>query len=132
MSITIDKSIDLEDEVRIALKTYLTAYCRPLPANFSVPSIEVRKIGGSERNTIDTGTVMLYSRGATPYEADDYMRTAIGVLKEVCKAQTTALRHIEVNSSGAWGEDPGRPDLSMSTATLLVTAHQTTTEVSEL
>lgn len=132
MSITIDKSIDIEDEVRTALKTYQTAYCRPLPASLSVPSIEIRKVGGGDAQTIDTATVMLYSRGNTPYEADDYLREAIGILKAVCKAQTTELRHIEVNSSGGWGTDPVRPDLALCTATLIVVAHQTTTEVSEL
>lgn len=131
MSITIQKSIDFEDEVRLALDSYQTAYCRPLPATLAVPSIEIRKVGGGDENTIDTATVMLYARGDTPAEADDYLREAIGILKAVADNQTTALRYVTVNSSGAWGTDPVRPDLSMCTATLLVVAHQTTTEVQE-
>jgi hypothetical protein len=64
-------------------------------------------------------------------EADalGYLNKAIGILKAVAKKQTTALRHIVVNSSGSWGSDPVRPDLAMCSARLSVTAHQDETEV---
>lgn len=122
------KSIDFEDEVRVALKDYVTIYCRPLPAVIELPSIEVRKVGGSEDDTIDTGMVMLYARAEEEGTADDYLRTAVGILKAVCDKQTTALRYCTVNTMGAWGVDPVRPDLAMCTATLMIRAHQELTE----
>jgi hypothetical protein len=125
----IDISIDIEDEVRKALSDYLTAYCRPLPKNFSVPCILVSKVGGSDADTIDAHRVVLDSRAKTEEAADEYLRVAIGILKKQAALQKTALRYVEVNSSGSWGEDPVRPDLSMCSATLEVTAHQTTMEV---
>lgn len=131
MSIIINKSIDIEDEVRTALAPYLTAYCRPLPASFSLPSIEIRQVGGSEESTIDTVTVMLYSRAEREAEASDLLRTAIGILKTVSANQTTALRHVTENSAGSWIVDPVRPELAMCSATLIVRAHQTTEEVEE-
>lgn len=65
----------------------------------------------------------------TEAEALDYLNTAVGILKAVAKAQTTALRHITVNSSGSWGVDPVRPDLAMCSARLEVVAHQNIMEV---
>jgi hypothetical protein len=129
-TLNIIKSIDIEDEVRIALKDYLTVYCQPLPAALAVPSVEVRKVGGGDRDTIDTATIMLYARATDEASADDYLRTAIGVLKAVCDKQTTALRFATVNTSGAWGTDPVRPDLALCTATLQVRAHQVKEEIS--
>ena len=32
--ISIERSIDVEDEIRIALSDYMTVYCRPLPADY--------------------------------------------------------------------------------------------------
>lgn len=122
-------SIDIEDEIRRALADYMTAYCRPLPKDFSTPCILVSKVGGSDTDTIDQYTVVIDARAKTPASADQTLRVAIGILKELAALQTTALRHITVNSSGSWGVDPVRPDLSMCSATLEVIAHQTTMEV---
>ena len=123
------KSIDVENEVREALSDYLNAYCRPLPAEYDLPHILITQVGGMDSQTIDTFGVALDSRANTEAEALDYLNTAIGILKQVAKEQTTALRYVVVNSSGSWGADPVRPDLSMCSARLAITAHQKITEV---
>lgn len=125
----INKSIDIENEVRLALTDYLTAYCRPLPAEYALPNILITQVGGTDASKIDTFGVVLDSRAVTEAEALDYLNTAVGILKAVAKAQTTALRHITVNSSGSWGNDPVRPDLAMCSARLEVVAHQNIMEV---
>lgn len=132
MSITINRSIDIEDEVRSALSDYMTVYCRPLPKDFEKPSILVQRVGGSDINTIDTFEVVLDSRADTEYDADLLLRDAIGVLKKVAENQTTALRYVQVNSSGSWGADPARPDLAMCSARLSIVAHQETAIITEV
>lgn len=122
-------SIDIEDEIRRALSSYITTYCRPLPKDFAKPCILVTKVGGYDSNTIDRFLVSLDSRADTDAEADQTLRVAIGILKEIAALQTTALQGITVNSSGSWGQDPVRPDICMCTATLEVIAHQTNMEV---
>lgn len=125
----INRSIDVEDEVRQALSGYVTAYCRPLPKDFTVPSILVQQVGGTDANTIDSFEVVLDARAETDAEANEALRTAIGILKAVTANQTTALRHVSVNSSGSWGNDPVRPDLAMCSARIRVIAHEERTEV---
>lgn len=125
----INRSIDVEDEVRQALSGYVTAYCRPLPKDFTVPSILVQQVGGTDANTIDSFEVVLDARAETDAEANETLRTAIGILKAVTANQTTALRHVSVNSSGSWGNDPVRPDLAMCSARIRVIAHEERTEV---
>lgn len=125
----INKSIDIEDEIRQALSGYMIAYCRPLPAEYELPHILITQVGGTDRDTIDTFSVVLDSRAETEAAALDYLNTAVGVLKQAAKEQTTALRHVIVNSSGSWGIDPVRPDLAMCSARVEITAHQTKTEV---
>ena len=125
----INKSIDIEEEIRTALDPYLTAYCRPLPAEYELPNILITKVGGTDSQTIDTFAVVLDSRAHTEAAALDYLNTAIGILKQVAKEQTTALRHVTINTSGSWGNDPVRPDLSMCSARIDVVAHQITEEV---
>lgn len=125
----INKSIDIEDEIRAALTGYLAVYCRPLPAEYSLPHILVTQVGGTDSQTIDRFEVVLDSRAETEASAIDYLNTAIGILKQVAKEQTAALRHVVVNSSGSWGQDPVRPDLAMCSARLEVVAHQTKMEV---
>lgn len=125
----INQSIDVEDEIRQALDPYLTAYCRPLPAEYSVPHILITQVGGTENQTISTFEVVLDARAELEASALDYLNTAIGVLKQVAREQTTAIRHVVVNSSGSWGVDPVRPDLTMCSARLEVVAHQIKTEV---
>ena len=126
---TINKSIDIEDEVRQVLSEHMTAYCRPLPADYALPNILITQVGGTERDTIDTFGVVLDARAATEAAALDYLNTAVGILRQAAKEQTSALRHVVVNSSGSWGMDPVRPDLAMCSARVEITAHQTKTEV---
>ena len=125
----INKSIDIEEEIRSALSEYQTAYCRPLPAEYVLPHILITQVGGQTVQTIDTFYVVLDSRAETEAAALDYLNTAIGILKQVAKEQATAIRHVTVNSSGSWGNDPVRPDLAMCSARLDVVAHQTIKEI---
>ena len=125
----IKRSVDIEDEVRIALSDHFTAYCRPLPADYILPNILVTQVGGSDRSDIDTFEVVLDARAETEQAASETLRTAIGVLKAAAAAQTTAIRHVSVNSNGSWGVDPVRPDLALCTARLSVVAHLETMEV---
>ena len=123
VSVNITRSVDIEDEVRNALKSYMTAYCRPLPADFTTPSVLITLVGGSDANQIDTFDVTLDARAADEATANETLRNAIGLMRKAAKEQTTAIRHIEVNSSGSWGTDPVRPDLSMYSARIRVVAH---------
>lgn len=125
----IDVMIDIENEIQNALSPYMTAYCRPLPKTLALPSVEIRKIGGTEENTIDTFMVMLYVRAEIEAEADLLARKATGLLMKIANEQTTALRYVTINSLGGWSADPVRPDLAMCTVTLMVRAHKTVMEV---
>ena len=125
----INKSVDIEEEIRTALAPYLTSYCRPLPKDYSLPNILITQVGGITSGTIDTFSVVLDSRASTEATALDTLNTAIGILKQVAKEQTTAVRHVTVNTSGSWGNDPVRPDLAMCSARIEVVAHQTSEEV---
>lgn len=125
----INKSIDIEDEVRLALEDHLTVYCRPLPADYSLPHILVTWVGGAIDQTIDTFEVVLDARAKSAAEAVDYLQTAKGILKEVAKRQTTSIRYVTENTSGSWGNDPVRPDLAMCSARLSIVAHQKSVEV---
>lgn len=125
----IDKSIDVEKEVRIALDDYLTVYCRPLPAKYGLPNILITQVSGTTSQRIDIFEVVLDSRAKLEAEAVDYLNTAIGILEQVVKQQITALRYMEVNSSGSWGADPVRPDLAMYSARIVLTAHKQKVEV---
>jgi hypothetical protein len=127
----INKSIDVENEVRIALSPYITTYCRPLPAEYDIPHILVTQVGGRISDKIDTFSVVLDSRAETDAEAKETLNEAVGILAQVAREQTAALRHVTLNSSGSWGNDPVRPDLSMCSARLEIVAHQTTMEVTE-
>ena len=123
VSVNITRSVDIENEVRNALKSYMTAYCRPLPANFSTPCVLITLVGGSDANQIDTFDVTLDARATDEATANETLRNAIGLLRKAAGEQTTAIRHMEVNSSGSWGSDPVRPDLSMYSARVRVVAH---------
>ena len=125
----IERMIDIEDTVRQALSPYIKTYCRPLPKNFTVPSILVTKVGGGEADTIDDFEIVLDSRAKHEAEADETLRNAIGILQKVARLQTTDLRHVEINTSGSWGVDPVRPELAMCSARLSVTAHTENVEV---
>lgn len=130
MSITIKRSVDIEDEVRIALKDHLTAYCRPLPKDFSLPCILITQVGGTDQDgQIDTFEVTLDARADNAEDANETLRNAIGVLRKAAGDQTTAIRFVEVNSSGSWGSDPARPDLAMYSARIRVVAHLETKSI---
>ena len=118
------RSVDIEDEIRLALKDYVTIYCRPLPDKFTVPSILVTTTGGRSENTLDAFTVVLDARAKTDYEADELIRNALGILEEQTRNQVGALRNVTVNSLARWGSDPARPDLKLRTVTIIVTAHK--------
>lgn len=75
----INKSIDIEEEIRSALSEYQTAYCRPLPAEYTLPHILITQVGGQTVQTIDTFYVVLDSRAETEAAALDYLNTAIGI-----------------------------------------------------
>ena len=123
-TITIRRSVDIEDEVRLALKDHITTYCRPLPKDFSTPCILVTQVGGSDQSgQIDYFDVTLDARATNAADANETLRNAIGVLRKAAGDHTTAIRHVEVNSSGSWGTDPVRPDLSMYSARIRVVAH---------
>ena len=129
-TIQIRRSVDIEDEIRIALKDHITAYCRPLPANFSMPSILITQVGGTdESGQIDAFDVTLDSRALSSAAANETLRNALGILRNAAGDHTTAIRHIEVNSSGSWGRDPARPDLAMYSARIRVWAHLETTTI---
>lgn len=125
----IHKSIDIEEEVRTALEPHQKAYCRPLPADYSLPNILITQVGGTETDRVDTFEVVLDSRAETEAEALSYLNMAKAILIQTAKEQTTALRHVVVNTSGSWGADPVRPDLAMCSARISVTAHQQKVEV---
>lgn len=130
MSITIKRSVDIEDEVRIALKDHLTAYCRPLPKDFSLPCILITQVGGTDQDgQIDTFEVTLDARATNSADANETLRNAIGVLRKAAGDQTTAIRFVKVNSSGSWGSDPARPDLAMYSARIRVVAHLETKSI---
>ena len=128
----INRSIDLEEAIRSSLGEYMQTYVKPLPANFTVPSVEITAVGGSEMDTIDTFDVTLDSRAEHEAEAYENLRNAIGIVIEIAKSQATALRGVNVNSLGSWGKDPVRPDLAMCSARLRVIAHVETVEVQKL
>jgi len=122
--ITIRRSVDIEDEIRKALKDHLTAYCRPLPANYTLPCILITQVGGTDQSgQIDEFDVTLDARAENAADANETLRNAIGVLRVAAGTHETAIRHVEVNSSGSWGNDPVRPDLSMYSARVRVWAH---------
>lgn len=121
---TFRRSIDIEDEIRTALADYLTIYCRPLPRDFQTPCILVTQVGGVDENgQVDTFDVVLDARATNSADANELLRDAVGLLRQIARDQTTAIRYVTVNSSGSWGSDPVRPDLCMYSARLSVVAH---------
>jgi hypothetical protein len=125
----IQTSVDIEYEVQKILAPFLTVYCRPLPADFTTPCILVTQVGGSDRDTIDNFQIVLDSRAQRASQAIALLNKAVGILRKVSRDSTTPVRHVQVTSSGSWGVDPVRPDLSMCSARLTVTAHLGTTTI---
>lgn len=120
----IDRSIDIENEIRVALKDYFTIYCRPLPAKFTTPCLLVTATGGDTANTIDNFIVTLDARAETDEAADELARNAAAVLEKLSHEQSGALRFAAINTLGRWGRDPARPDLCLRTITARVIAHR--------
>ena len=127
----INKSIDIEDEVRKALTDYITVYVRPLPEKFTVPSVLIEQMGGTTENTIDSFLVRLSARATTEAEALELANVAVGILERQCAVQFGALRHMSQNSLASWGNDPIRPDLKLATATVQVIAHKESFDIEE-
>lgn len=128
----IDRSIDVEDEIRVALNAYIKTYVRPLPAKFEVPSILVTAVGGSTENTVDYFDVTLDSRASEDATALENLRNAVGIVVKIALSQQTRLRFAEIINLGSWGRDPVRPELAMCTARLRVLAHIETVEVNRI
>ena len=122
-TIQIQTSVDIEYEIQKILASYMTVYCRPLPAGFTMPCILVTKVGGSDRDTVDNTEIVLDSRAERESQAIALLNKAVGILRKVCRESTTPVRHIQVTSSGSWGVDPVRPDIAMCSARVSVTAH---------
>lgn len=122
-------SNDIEYEVQKALKNYFTIYCRPLPENYTLPNLLVTQVGGNDTNTIDFYEVVIDSRAETEGEANEYLRFALGTLKQIVKDQSTVLRSMRINTSGSWGNDPVRPDLAMCSARIELWAHLDSTTI---
>lgn len=121
-----NRPIDIENAVRNVLtNNRLTAYCRPLPKNYSLPNILVSAVGGNQdtdwhgSDVLDNFTVNLTSRGETEASALETLRTAIAVLQS---EQGGSLSRVSVNSLYSWGTDGTRPDLAMCSATLIISA----------
>lgn len=127
----INMSVDIEDEIRRALKDYITIYVRPLPEKFKTPSILVELMGGTSENTIDTFTVRLSARAKTDAESLELLRVALGILEQQTKNQVGELRFSNEQSLMSWGTDPIRPDLKLSTATINVVAHKISFDLDE-
>lgn len=132
MSITINRSIDVEDAIREALSPYMTTYCQPLPADFDVPCILVQATGGDTdatadgRGKVDSFVVTIDSRANEEAEALEALRNAVAIITETKGA---GYAHAEVNTLYSWGDDPIRPDLAMCSAALVVTAHRETVNI---
>lgn len=127
----INKSIDIEEQVRLALDPTIKVYVRPLPAEFVTPSILVELIGGTSENTIDTFSIRLSSRAKLESDALDLLRTALGVLEYKAKNQFGFLRFSTEQNLMNWGNDPVRPDLCLCQATVQIVAHKEKVEIEE-
>lgn len=125
------RSIDIEDEIRKALKDYLTVYVRPLPENFTTPSVLIELMGGTSFDTIDTFTVRFSARAKEDAEALDLLRTLLGVFDNRTKNQIGELRFSTEQNLISWGTDPVRQDLKLCTATVQVYAHKEAIEIEE-
>lgn len=126
----IKRYVDVEEVIRANLTDYITTYVRPLPDGFTVPSILVTAVGGTEENDIDTFDIVLDSRAKVEEDALLNLRNAIGIIRKIAEGQTTALRYVSINTLGSWGQDPVRPELAMCSARIRAIAHIEEVEVS--
>ena len=129
----ITRPIDIEEEIRKALAEQgVTIYCKPLPKDFTTPSILVTCVGmtsrynWANRATGDGFDVTLDARAEDDATAVDYLRTALGILEAVTAQQSQAFSRVIVNTFSSSINDPVRPDLKLCTARLRVSAHRET------
>ena len=115
----IERSIDIEETIREFLRPHFNVFVRPLPKTFSLPCLLVTQVGGTERDKIDTFSVVLDTRAKTESEALNLMHDAIGVLKQ------SDIGWITTTALASWGSDPVRPDLALCTARLSIATHKT-------
>ena len=115
---------DIEYEIQKVLDPYIKTYCRPLPEEYALPNILVVRVGGTELTDwsgtghIDRFTITLQCRAEDDGTAQETLSTAVAVLKESNK-----FRFVQNNTDlGNWGTDPVRPDLSLFSVTLIVSA----------
>ena len=85
-------SVDIEEEIRSALAEYVTAYVRPLPENFTTPSVLIELMGGTSENTIDTFLVRISSRAKDNADALELLRAVLGILQNRTNEQIGELR----------------------------------------
>lgn len=134
MSITISRSIDVEDAVREALSPYMTAFCPPLPEKFTTPCVLIQSTGGdtdaalSGKGKVDTFVVTVDARAEEEADALELLRNAVAILTQT---KGKGYSYAAVNSLYSWGVDPVRPDLAMCSAALLVIAHRETVTITE-
>ena len=125
----IERTLDIEDEVRKALNEYFVTYCRPLPKNFKLPSLLVTIAGGTDSKKIDACDIVLDARAKSDAEAMNTLLDAVATLKAIAQNQTTNISHVEINTLGSWGNDPIRPDLKLASARLRVYTHKLKKEI---
>ena len=124
------KSKDIEYLVQQALSPHVTAYCRPLPANYSLPNILVSQVGGAsevdwgDTPHLDMFAIVIDSRAEDEATALDTLNTAVALLRT-----SNVFRRVTLNTAGSWGADPVRPDLAMCSARLEVTVSLDEVEV---
>lgn len=118
------RSIDIEYAIQRVLTPYIKTYCRPLPKEYVLPNILVTRVGGTEltdwsgRGHIDNFTITLYCRAKDDGTAQEALSTAVAILKD-----SDEFRNVQNNTDlGNWGSDPVRPDLSLFSVTLIVSA----------
>ena len=118
------RSIDIEYKVQQVLSQYITTYCRPLPAEYTLPNILVTRVGGTETvdwsgtGHIDHFTIELYCRAEDDGSAQETLSNAVAILKN-----SDEFRNVVNNTDlGRWGNDPVRPDLSLFSVTLIISA----------
>ena len=118
------RSVDIEYKIQKVLNKHITTYCRPLPKEYALPNILVVRVGGTELTDwsgighLDHFTVVLQCQAEDDGTAQETLSTAIAILKN-----SDTFRDVVNNTDlGSWGSDPVRPDLSLFSATLIVSA----------
>lgn len=125
-----NRPIDFEDTIREILAEKVTAYCKPLPQDFTLPCVLITQVGGrtaynwSGVAQIDAADITIDSRAETDAEAVEVLRNAIGYLEEAVSTQSTPLIMVAVNTFSSTINDPVRPDLKLCTARILTRARR--------